>query len=92
MPQFLIERDWPNASQLSQSEWRVMTLQSCEVISNMPIKIDWIKSYVTNNKLYCLYDAPDEDALLEHASYAGFPANKISMVTQIIEPGEKSQL
>jgi len=86
MPRYLIEREWPNAILLSEKELKEMAKQSCEVLNNMPVKVHWVKSYVTINKLYCVYIAPDEEALLEHASYGGFHANKISRVTQIIDP------
>lgn len=86
MPKYLIERDCPDAGLLSGDELKDMAQQSCEVLSNMPAKVHWVQSYVTDNKLYCVYIAPDEDALLEHASYGGFHANKISRVTQIIDP------
>ncbi len=86
MPKFLIERDLPDGGLLSQNELKDMAQQSCEVLSNMHTKVHWVKSYVTDNKLYCVYIAPDEDALLEHASYGGFSAKKISMVKQIIDP------
>ena len=86
MPKYLIERDWPNAGHLSQKDLKKMALQSCEVLNNMKTQVHWIKSYITNNKLYCVYIAPDEEALMEHASYGGFSANKISAVSQIIDP------
>lgn len=86
MPKFLIERDWPGAGLLSQNELRAMALQSCDVINNMPSKIYWVHSYVTENKLFCIYIAPDEDALMEHASYGGFSAKRICQVKQIIDP------
>jgi Protein of unknown function (DUF4242) len=86
MPKFLIERDYPGAGLLSNEELKEIAQQSCEVLRNMQTKVHWVKSYVTDNKLYCLYIAPDEDALLEHASYTGFSVNKISMVKQIIDP------
>ena len=86
MPKYLIERDCPDAGLLSDDELKEMAQQSCEVLNNMKTQVHWIKSYVTNNKLYCVYIAPDEDALLEHASYGGFAANKISAVKQIIDP------
>ena len=86
MPKYLIERDWPGAGLLSQEELKDIARQSCEVLSNMQKKVHWVKSYVTANKLFCLYIAPDEDALLEHASYGGFSAKKIIMIKQIIDP------
>jgi hypothetical protein len=86
MPKYLIERDMPDAGHLSQEELKEMALQSCEVLNNMHTKVHWVKSYITDNKLYCVYIAPDEEALLEHASYGGFSAKKISLVKQIIDP------
>ena len=86
MPKYLIERDWPDAGDLSQKELREMAQQSCEVLSNMKTQVHWIKSYITDNKLYCVYIAPDEDAVMEHASFGGFSANNISAVKQIIDP------
>jgi hypothetical protein len=86
MPRFLIERDLPHAGLFSKNELKNMAKHSCEVMGNMQTKVQWIKSYVTDNKLFCLYIAPDEDALLEHASFAGFSAKKISLIKQIIDP------
>lgn len=87
MPKYLVERAFPDADKLSPEDWKEMAQQSCAVLQNMKTQIHWIESYVTNNKLYCVYIAPDEDALLEHASFGGFTANKISAVKQIIDPG-----
>jgi len=86
MPKYLIEREWPVEGLKSQDELRNMALQSCEVLSNMQTKVYWVHSYVTDTKLYCVYIAPDEDALLEHASFGGFSAKKISVIKQIIDP------
>lgn len=86
MPKYLIERDWPDAGSLTPEQLKEMALQSCEVLGNMQGRVHWIKSYVTANKLYCVYVAPDEDSLLEHASYGGFSAKKISAVRQVIDP------
>lgn len=86
MPKFLIERNWPGAGLLSEDELKDMAQQSCEVLSNQQTKVRWVKSYVTDDKLYCLYIAPDKDSLLEHASYRGLSAKKISMIRQIIDP------
>lgn len=86
MPKYLIERDIPDAGNLSQKDLKEMALQSCEVLSKMKTQVHWIKSYITDNKLYCVYIAPDEDALMEHATYGGLSANKISAVKQIIDP------
>ena len=92
MPKYLVERLWPDAGNLSQDELKSMAQQSCEVLSNMPTKIHWVKSYVTDHKLYCVYIAPDEEALLEHASFGGFSAKKISLVKQIIDPVTAEEL
>jgi hypothetical protein len=86
MPKFLIERDWPGAGSLSEPELKDMAQQSCESMNEIQTKVYWVHSYVTDNKLYCLYIAPDKDALLEHASYRGFSAKKISVIKQIIDP------
>ena len=86
MPKFLVERDWPNAGLLSKNELKDMAQQSCEVLNNMQTRVHWVHSYVTANYLYCVYIAPDEEALLEHASYGGFSARKISRIQQIIDP------
>ena len=86
MPKYLIERDLPDTGKLSEKDWRELAQQSCEVLHNMKTQVHWIKSYVTNNKLYCVYVAPNVDALLEHASFGGFAANKINAVNQIIDP------
>ena len=86
MPKYLVEREWLGAGDLTNEELKGMAQQSCEVLNNMKEQVHWIQSFVTNNKLYCIYIAPDEDALLEHASYGGFSANRISAVKQIIDP------
>ena len=86
MPRFLIERDWPNAGLLSPNELKDMAQLSCEVLGNMPAVVHWVHSYVTDNQLFCVYIAPDMEALLEHASYGGFSAKKISRIKQIIDP------
>lgn len=86
MPRFLVERDWPGAGLLSLEELKEIAQQSCEVLSNMQTKVHWMKSYVAENKLFCVYIAPDKEALLEHASYGGFSAKKINIVQRIIDP------
>ena len=86
MPKYLVEREWLGAGDLTNEELKGMAQQSCAVMNSMKEQVHWIQSYVTNNKLYCIYIAPDEDALLEHASYGGFSANLISAVKLIIDP------
>lgn len=86
MPRYLVEREWLGAGLLSQEELKDIAQQSCDVLSNMQTKVHWIQSYVTDNKMYCVFIAPDKETLLEHSSYGGFSAKKISLVKQIIDP------
>jgi len=86
MPKFVIEREMPGAGNLSQEQLREASQNSCEVLTDMGPQIQWVHSYVTDNKIYCIYNAPDEDAIKQHALQAGFPANKISRVKAIIDP------
>jgi len=86
MPKFVIEREMPGAGNLSQEQLREASQNSCEVLTDMGPQIQWVHSYVTDNKIYCIYNAPDEDAIKQHALQAGFPANKISRVRAIIDP------
>jgi hypothetical protein len=86
MPKFVIERDMPGAGNLSQQQLHEAAQTSCNVLMNMGPQIQWIHSYVTDNKIYCIYQAPDEAAVKQHAEQSGFPANKISRVHTIIDP------
>ena len=86
MAQFVIERDIPGAGTLSESQIREMSLHSLEVLKEMGPQIQWLHSYVTEDKLYCIYLAPDEDAIREHARRVGIPANRIAAVRRLIEP------
>jgi len=86
MPKYVIEREMPGAGQLSVEELRGLSQKSCEVLRQMGPEIQWVESYVTDDKLYCVYIAPDEAAVREHAERGGFPANKISAVKTIIDP------
>ena len=86
MPKFVIERDIPNAGKLSVSELRAVSQKSCSVLHEMGPQIQWIQSYVTDDKIYCIYIAPDEQAVRRHAELGGFPANRISRVRGIIDP------
>jgi hypothetical protein len=86
MPKFVIEREMPGAGDLSQEQLREASQNSCEVLSDMGPQIQWVHSYVTDNKIYCIYNAPDEAAIKQHAQQAGLPANKISRVRTIIDP------
>ncbi len=86
MPKYVIERDLPGAGRLSGDELRSISQKSCNVISNLDKRIQWLQSYVTDDRIYCLYDAPDAEAILEHARRGGFPANRISEVKSEISP------
>jgi hypothetical protein len=86
MQTFVIEREVPNAGDLSESELRAMSQKSVEVLKGMGPEIQWLHSYVTGNKIYCVYLAPDEAAVREHARRGGFPANRISAVRRMIDP------
>ena len=86
MPKFVIERDLPGAGKLSPAELKGVAQKSCSVLNAMGPQIQWVNSYVTDDKIYCVYVAPDEAAVREHAKQGGFPANKISRVGSIIDP------
>ena len=86
MPKYVIERDIPGAGKLSQGELRAISQKSCSVLSAMGPQIQWMHSYVTDNKVYCVYIAPNEQAIREHAQKGGFPANRISEVRTLIDP------
>ena len=86
MPQFVIEREVPGAGQLSEAQIREISLKSLGVLEEMGPKIRWVHSYVTDEKIYCVYFAPDEAAIREHAKKGGFPANRISAVRHLIDP------
>lgn len=86
MPKYVIERDIPGAGQLSAAELRGISQKSCGVLSGMGPQIQWLHSYVTGDKVYCVYIAPNEEAVREHARQGGFPANQVSAVTTIIDP------
>jgi hypothetical protein len=86
MPKFVIERLIPGAGKLTPEELQAISQRSCEVLGDMGPQIKWIHSYVTDNKIYCVYIAPDEDAVREHARRGGFPANHVSVVKTIIDP------
>ena len=86
MPQFVIEREVPGAGQLSEAQIREISLKSLGVLEEMGPKIRWVHSYVTDDKIYCVYFAPDEAAVREHARKGGFPANRISAVRHLIDP------
>src|SRR5882762_1216974 len=86
MPKFLIEREIPGAGNLSPEELQGISQKSCSVLQNMGPQIQWLQSYVTGDKIYCVYIAPNEELIREHASQGGFPANRISEIKSIIDP------
>ena len=86
MPKYVIERDIPGAGKLSPEELQAISQKSCGVLREMGPQIQWVHSYVTDDKVYCVYVAPDEEAVRKHAQQGGFPANRISRVRSIIDP------
>ncbi|MEE1877450.1 DUF4242 domain-containing protein [Altererythrobacter litoralis] len=86
MPQFVIERDMPGAGSLSPDDLKGASQQSCSVLRDMGPGIQWVHSYVTDDKIYCIYRADNADQIRQHAVTAGFPANSVSEVRTIIDP------
>jgi rRNA-processing protein FCF1 len=86
MAQFVIEREVPGAGALSESEIRDLSMRSLEVLKEMGPQIQWLHSYVTEDKVYCVYLAPDENSIREHARRVGIPADRVSAVRRLIDP------
>ena len=86
MPKYVIERDIPGAGRLSPEDLKGISQTSCGVLGKMGPQIQWIQSYVTADRVYCVYIAPDEQTVREHAQQGGFPANRVSEVRSIIDP------
>jgi hypothetical protein len=86
MPKFVIERDLPGAGKLSPAELQAVSQKSCGVLRNMGPQIQWVHSYVTDDKIYCVYIAENEAQVREHAAQGGFPANRVSEVRAVIDP------
>jgi len=86
MPKFLIEREIPGAGQLSADDLQGISQKSCSVLNKMGTAIQWLESYVTDDKIYCVYIAPDEETIRQHAEQGGFPANRIAQIKTIIDP------
>ncbi len=86
MPKFVIEREIPGAGKLSSAELQAVSQKSCGVLRDMGPEIQWLQSYVTDDKLYCIYIAPDEATVRKHAEQGGFPANRVSQIRTIIDP------
>ena len=91
MPKFLIEREIPGAGSLSQQELQSISQTSCSVLQKMGPQIQWLQSYVTGDKIYCVYIAPNEEMIREHASQGGFPANRVSEIKAVIDPTTAEQ-
>jgi Protein of unknown function (DUF4242) len=86
MPKYLIEREIPGAGDLSAEDLQAISQKSCGVLRGMGPQIQWVESYVTGDKIYCVYIAPDEAAVREHAAQGGFPANRVSEIKRMIDP------
>ena len=86
MPKFVIEREIPGAGDLSPEELRGISQTSCGVLQQMGPRIQWLHSYVTGDKIYCIYIAPNEETIREHAQAGGFPANRVSEIKSVIDP------
>jgi hypothetical protein len=86
MPKFVIERDIPGAGKLSGQELKAISQKSCAVLGKLGPQIQWVQSFVTGDKVYCVYIAPDEALVREHARQGGFPANRVSQVMTVIDP------
>ena len=86
MPKYVIEREIPDAGKLSADQLQAISQKSCGVLEKLGPKIQWIQSYVTDDKIYCVYIAPNEEMVREHAKQGGFPANRVSEIRQVIDP------
>ena len=86
MPKFIIEREIPGAGNLTADDLQGVSAKSCSVLKNLGPQIQWVESYVTDDKIYCVYIAPSEELIRQHASEGGFPANRISQIKRRIDP------
>lgn len=86
MPKFIIEREIAGAGDLTKEDLSGISKKSCSILKDMGPKIQWVHSYVTDDKVYCIYNAPDEKTIMDHAEAGGFPANKITQVKNMIDP------
>ncbi|HZE63642.1 MAG TPA: DUF4242 domain-containing protein [Pyrinomonadaceae bacterium] len=86
MPKYLIEREIPGAGNLSKADLQAISQTSCGVLQKMGPQIQWVESYVTGDKVYCVYVSPNEEMIREHAQQGGFPANRISEIKAVIDP------
>jgi hypothetical protein len=86
MPKFVIERNIPGVGKLSTDEFKAIALTSCNVIRSQGPEIQWVESFVTDDKIYCIYNSPNEEMIREHAKRGGFPANSVLTVRRMIDP------
>lgn len=86
MPKYVIEREVPGAGDLTREQLKTISQTSCGVLRKLGSEIQWIESYVTGDKIYCIYQAPSDNLIKQHAALGGFPANRISPVTAVIDP------
>ena len=86
MPKFVIEREIPGAGKLTKEDLQGISQKSCGVLKELGPSVQWVQSYVTADKAYCVYIAPDKEAVLKHAEMGGFPANSVAEVTTVIDP------
>lgn len=86
MPKYVIERELPGAGNLSAGELKAISQKSCGVLSNLGPGIQWVESFVTEDKIYCVYNAPNKEIIMEHAMQGGFPANRVEEVKNMISP------
>ena len=86
MPKYIIEREIPGAGSLTAEDLQGISQKSCGILNDMGPKIQWVESYVTDDKIYCVYIAPDEATVKAHAEQGGFPANRISQIKTMIDP------
>ena len=86
MPKYVIEREIPGAGKLSTADLKSISQTSCGVISNLGPNIQWLESFVTEDKIYCVYIAPNKEIVMEHAKQGGFPANRVEEVSNVISP------
>jgi hypothetical protein len=86
MPKYVIEREIPGAGKMTAEQLKGISQTSCGVLSKMGPQIQWVHSYVTTDKIYCIYNAPNEEMVREHARQGGFPANSVAKVSSIIDP------
>jgi hypothetical protein len=86
MPEYVIEREMPGVGKLTPADLKAASQTSCSVLRELGLEIQWVQSYVTGDKIYCIYRAPNEEMIKDHAQRAGFPANRISEVSAVIDP------